>query len=134
MPDDRRPWDAIVVGSGLGGLAAGAAFARKGKRVLVLERLSNFGGAATIYRHGSLTMEASLHETDGDTIFGPTSAFAHLGLQGALDPVAIDVFYEVRSSIFDGPVRIRTDLPRRRRNSESAFRKPAPGSAAISRC
>ena len=96
MPDDRRPWDAIVVGSGLGGLAAGAAFARKGKRVLVLERLSNFGGAATIYRHGSLTMEASLHETDGDTIFGPTSAFAHLGLQGALDPVAIDVFYEVR--------------------------------------
>jgi phytoene dehydrogenase-like protein len=52
MPDDRRPWDAIVVGSGLGGLAAGAAFARKGKRVLVLERLSNFGGAATIYRHG----------------------------------------------------------------------------------
>ena len=106
MPDDRRPWDAIVVGSGLGGLAAGAAFARKGKRVLVLERLSNFGGAATIYRHGSLTMEASLHETDGDTIFGPTSAFAHLGLQGALDPVAIDVFYEVRSSIFDGPVRI----------------------------
>ena len=51
-------------------------------------------------------MEASLHETDGDTIFGPTSAFAHLGLQGSATPVAIDVFYEVRSSIFDGPVRI----------------------------
>ena len=134
MPDDRRPWDAIVVGSGLGGLAAGAAFARKGKRVLVLERLSNFGGAATIYRHGSLTMEASLHETDGDTIFGPTSAFAHLGLQGALDPVAIDVFYEVRSVFSTGRCGFRTDLPRRRRNSESAFRKPAPGSAAISRC
>ena len=65
MPDDRRPWDAIVVGSGLGGLAAGAAFARKGKRVLVLERLSNFGGAATIYRHGLygalFVKEASRH-------------------------------------------------------------------------
>ena len=106
MADDQRPWDAIVVGSGLGGLAAGAAFARKGKRVLVLERLSNFGGAATIYRHGSLTMEASLHETDGDTIFGPTSAFAQLGLQGAVEPVATDLFYEVRSSAFVAPVRV----------------------------
>ena len=106
MPDHDRPWDAIVVGSGLGGLAAGAAFARKGKRVLVLERLPNFGGAATIYRHGSLTMEASLHETDGDTIFGPTSAFAQLELQGAVEPVATDLFYEVRSSVFAGPVRV----------------------------
>ena len=106
MPDHDRPWDAIVVGSGLGGLAAGAAFARKGKRVLVLERLPNFGGAATIYRHGSLTMEASLHETDGDTIFGPTSAFVQLGLQSAVEPVATDLFYEVRSSVFAGPVRV----------------------------
>jgi len=65
----------IVIGSGLGGLSAPGAMAKRGKRVLVLERLANFGGAATIYRHGSLTMEASLHETDGDTVFCRT---AHL--------------------------------------------------------
>jgi hypothetical protein len=26
-----------------------------------------------VYRHGGPTMEASLHETDGDTVFGPNS-------------------------------------------------------------
>jgi phytoene dehydrogenase-like protein len=63
-------WDAIVIGSGLGGLTAAAALANRGKRVLVLERHATFGGAATVYRHGPLTMEASLHETDGDTVYG----------------------------------------------------------------
>jgi hypothetical protein len=32
---------------------------------LVLERNQSFGGAATVYRHGELATEASLHEIDG---------------------------------------------------------------------
>ena len=60
-----RQFDAIVIGSGLGGLTAGALYARAGHRVLVLERNQNFGGAATVYRHGALAIEASLHEIDG---------------------------------------------------------------------
>ena len=39
-------YDAIVIGSGLGGLTAGAMFAHVGKRVLLLERNASFGGAA----------------------------------------------------------------------------------------
>lgn len=60
-----RQFDAIVIGSGLGGLTAGALYARAGHRVLVIERNQNFGGAATVYRHGALAIEASLHEIDG---------------------------------------------------------------------
>jgi hypothetical protein len=60
-----RKFDAIVIGSGRGGLTAGALYARAGHRVLVLERNVQFGGAATVYRHGSLAIEASLHEIDG---------------------------------------------------------------------
>ena len=56
-------YDAIVIGSGLGGLTAGALYARAGKRVLLLERNNSFGGAATTYRHGAMTIEGSLHET-----------------------------------------------------------------------
>ena len=37
-------WDAIVIGSGLGGLSAAARFANSGKRVLVLERKFWRGG------------------------------------------------------------------------------------------
>jgi all-trans-retinol 13,14-reductase len=40
-------YDAVVVGSGLGGLAAGALFTHAGHRVLVLEQNGTFGGAAT---------------------------------------------------------------------------------------
>jgi len=60
-----RHFDAIVVGSGLGGLTAAALYGRAGARVLVLERSDVCGGAATVYRHGPLAIEVSLHEIDG---------------------------------------------------------------------
>jgi hypothetical protein len=58
-------FDAIVIGSGLGGLVAGVLYARGGHRVLVIERHDTFGGAATVDRHGSLSIEGSLHEIAG---------------------------------------------------------------------
>jgi all-trans-retinol 13,14-reductase len=58
-------FDAIVIGSGLGGLVAGGLAARSGRRVLVLEKNPTCGGAAGVYRVGELTIESSLHEIDG---------------------------------------------------------------------
>jgi phytoene dehydrogenase-like protein len=55
-----RQFDAIVIGSGVGGLTAAALYARAGHRVLVIERNPTFGGAATVYQHGALAVEASL--------------------------------------------------------------------------
>ena len=103
-------WDAIVIGSGLGGLTAAATFANQGKRVLILERHENFGGAATVYRHGRLTIEASLHETDGNTVFGPNSLFARLGLKKDIDPIATDMFYEARGGALVAPIQIPVGL------------------------
>lgn len=46
-------WDAIVIGSGIGGLTAAAALARRQKRVLVLEQHKVAGGLTqTFSRHG----------------------------------------------------------------------------------
>jgi all-trans-retinol 13,14-reductase len=65
-------WDAIIIGSGLGGLACAAAFARQGFRPLVLEQHDRPGGYATTFkRPGGFEFDVSLHSTavtprDGD--------------------------------------------------------------------
>jgi phytoene dehydrogenase-like protein len=118
-------WDAIVIGSGLGGLTAAAALSNRGRRVLVLERLANFGGAATIYRHGALTMEASLHETDGDTVHGPHGVFARLGLIGEAAPISTDLFYEARG----GPLPHAIAVPHGLGQAREALKDALPRSA-----
>jgi phytoene dehydrogenase-like protein len=46
-------WDAIVIGSGSGGLGAAAALARRARRVLVLEQHTAAGGLTqTFTRRG----------------------------------------------------------------------------------
>jgi len=81
--------DAVVIGAGLGGLSAAAAFARQGYKVVVLEQHSVPGGYASSFtRPGGFTFDVSLHSTtvgirDGipnliygfpeihDVVFGP---------------------------------------------------------------
>jgi len=57
-------WDAIIIGSGLGGLSAAAAFARQGFKALVLEQHTAPGGYATTFkRPGGFVFDVSLHST-----------------------------------------------------------------------
>ncbi len=57
-------FDAIIIGSGLGGLSCGLAFARKNFRALVLEQHDRPGGYATSFsRPGGFVFDVSLHST-----------------------------------------------------------------------
>jgi all-trans-retinol 13,14-reductase len=98
-------FDAIAIGSGLGGLTAAALYARAGHRVLVLERNADIGGAATTFRHGSLTIEASLHETaHPSTSVDPKARILQaLGIEDELEFVSAGALYELRGSFFDAP-------------------------------
>lgn len=58
-----KKFDVVIIGSGLGGLTAGALLARSGYSVCVLERNFSLGGAASVYKVGDLPIEASLHQT-----------------------------------------------------------------------
>jgi all-trans-retinol 13,14-reductase len=58
------PYDAVIIGSGLGGLSCAAAFARQGFKPLVLEQHDKPGGYATSFlRPGGFEFEVSLHST-----------------------------------------------------------------------
>ena len=57
-------YDAVVIGAGLGGLSAAAAFARQGFKVIVLEQHGVPGGYASSFkRPGGFTFDVSLHST-----------------------------------------------------------------------
>lgn len=124
-----RDWDAIVIGSGLGGLSAAALMARAGRRVLVLERHPAFGGAATVYQEGALAIEASLHETDALGIDDPAHGLLHrLGAAARVSLLEIPdgVFYEVRGPMFEQPFRLPSGFAAACAATRTAF----PGQAA----
>ncbi|HEY7760763.1 MAG TPA: NAD(P)-binding protein, partial [Burkholderiales bacterium] len=97
-------YDAIVIGSGLGGLTAAAVWGRRGKRVLVLERQNRFGGAAKVYSHGPLAIEASLHELDGlDPDDAKLDLLRELGVWDKLHFLDVGALYEVRGARLGTP-------------------------------
>ncbi|MGA3245592.1 MAG: NAD(P)/FAD-dependent oxidoreductase [Bacteroidota bacterium] len=61
---DDKGFDAVIIGSGLGGLSCAAAFARQGFKPLVLEKHDRPGGYATTFsRPGGFVFDVSLHST-----------------------------------------------------------------------
>jgi all-trans-retinol 13,14-reductase len=125
-----RHFDAIAIGSGLGGLTAAALFARAGHRVLVLERNHNFGGAATVYHHGALAIEASLHEIDGLDAGDPKGPVLRaLGLDRDIPFVDVGDLHEVRSPLFDQPFVMPHGLDAARSASKAQFPQAETGVA-----
>ena len=61
----RDRYDAIVVGSGVGGLTAAALLAKSGRSVLVLERHDRVGGYAHSFRRGRYVFDSGVHLVGG---------------------------------------------------------------------
>jgi phytoene dehydrogenase-like protein len=94
--------DAIVIGAGLGGLAAATYLAKKGRDVLLLEKHNVPGGYATSFVRGRFEFEVALHELSGlgrDGALGPLGRFLkYLGVYDEVEFVNIPDFYR---SVFD---------------------------------
>ncbi|MFC5499397.1 phytoene desaturase family protein [Caenimonas terrae] len=72
-------WDAIVIGSGIGGLSAAAALARRGRRVLVLEQHAVAGGLTQTFRRQQWSFATGVHYIGGVAPQpGPKAQFGRL--------------------------------------------------------
>lgn len=121
-------YDAIVIGSGLGGLTAAALYARAGRKVLVLERNEHFGGAATVCRHGALAIEASLHEIDVLDAHDPKWPLLRaLGLDRDIAFVDVGDLFEVRSPLLGDPFALPRGVGAAREAARERFPRQARG-------
>src|SRR5271166_3002698 len=59
--DNGKTYDAIVIGSGIGGLACACALTRMGRRVLVLERHFAAGGLTQTFSRNGYTWDVGIH-------------------------------------------------------------------------
>ena len=102
-------FDAVVIGSGLGGLTAAALLAKSGRKVCVIERNHSVGGAASAFKTGALTIEPALHQTaDPHDPSEPKHAIlTELGLLDEIEWIPISPFFSVKG----GPVGQTFDLP-----------------------
>ena len=61
MAQDPQMYDAVIIGAGMSGLAAGIRLAQYDKRVCILERHSVVGGLNSFYRQKGRNLDVGLH-------------------------------------------------------------------------
>lgn len=92
---DRRP-HAVVIGSGLGGLAAAVRLGARGWRVTVLERLDRPGGRASVLRQDGFTFDRGPTIVTAPFLFEELWRLAGADLADDVDLRALDPFYTIR--------------------------------------
>jgi phytoene dehydrogenase-like protein len=92
-------YDVIVIGAGNGGLSSAATLAKKGKKVLLLEKHNIPGGCGTSFCRGRFEFEVALHQLSGmGTSENPgplRSIFMDLGIEDQINWFAMDNLYRV---------------------------------------
>ena len=106
----EKAFDAVIIGTGLGGLTAAALLAKAGREVCVIERNNSVGGAASVFKKGRLTIEPALHQTADPHYPGDSkhAILKELGLLDEIEWIPISPFYSVKGGLigaaFDLPV------------------------------
>ena len=62
---DANTWDAIVIGSGMGGMTAAAALSKVGHKVLLLEQYKALGGLTHSFSREGFTWDVGIHYLSG---------------------------------------------------------------------
>ncbi len=103
-------WDAVIIGSGIGGLACAGALAARGRAVAVLEQAAAPGGYLSSFRRKGFTFDAAVDCIAGLDPGGLlTRLLESLGTGDGLTPIRLD---PIRVSRFPGlTVHVDACLP-----------------------
>lgn len=123
-------YDAIVVGTGLGGLTAAAILSRSGKRVLAVERHDRVGGYSHSFRRGPYLFDAGVHLVGGCEGGGMIDRLLRsLAVRDRCDFAPVDPCYETHFPGFS--LAAPTGLAEFRRTYQEAFPADATGIGAF---
>lgn len=92
---DTRPL-ALVIGAGIGGLAAAVRLGARGYRVQVLDKLDAPGGRAYVYRQDGFTFDAGPTIVTAPYLFEELWSECGQRMADHIDLRAVDPFYKVR--------------------------------------
>jgi phytoene dehydrogenase-like protein len=126
-------FDAVVIGSGLGGLTAAAS--KAGKKVCVFERNHSIGGAASAFKSGTVRIEPSLHQTaDPHDPTEPKHAILQeLGLLDDIEWTPISPFQSVHGELVGGLFDLPTGFDAAREALQARFPNSRRGIADLFR-
>ena len=126
----RERFNAVIIGSGIGGLTCGAFLARAGMRVCICERHHKTGGYAHNFRRRSTIFESGIHSVPMGKNGVIDYLLSRLGVAERLQTIELPEMYHLQTPgfSFTMPSRqadIRAGLnelfPRQRRNLERLF-------------
>jgi all-trans-retinol 13,14-reductase len=111
----EQSWDAIVIGSGMGGMTTAAILAKLGKKVLVLEQHYVPGGFTHAFRRKGYTWDVGVHAVGEVTQHSMPGRLLHHLTDGKLRWASLGEHYEE----FYYPGDMRIDFP----NHPDKFKK-----------
>lgn len=113
-------YDAIIIGSGNGGLSAALTLAQAGKKVCVFEKHNIPGGCGTSLRRGRFEFEVALHQLSSmgtEQNPGPLrKLFAEYGILDKIEWIPIDSLFSINL-----PGGKRVPIPADRKKAEQAL-------------
>ncbi|MCA9622624.1 MAG: NAD(P)/FAD-dependent oxidoreductase [Myxococcales bacterium] len=101
------PWDAVVIGSGMGGMTTAALLADRGKRVLVLEQHYVPGGFTHMFKRPGFEWDVGVHAVGEVTERSMTGRLLHHLTRGRLRWASLGEVYDE----FHYPDGLRLDFP-----------------------
>jgi all-trans-retinol 13,14-reductase len=94
MEYEMDDFDAIIIGSGMGGMTCAAALSRLGRKVLMLEQFTTLGGQTHSFSRNGFQWDAGLHYLGGLAPDAPDRAFIDWLSGGKLEFAPMGAVYD----------------------------------------